>query len=213
MGCDIHMFVERKNGDVWKLVPETEGIRRPYYKEVSDAKTKDYFNKKTWSPGRNYALFGILAGVRSTIFNPITEPRDLPPDVSDELKSEYIPWASDAHTPSYYTLSELLAYQNVGVPVPCYLDISQYKKYKKTGKVPNNYSYSPPVGVIAVSNEHMTRVMKMAAFLDEKEYYTQIEYNMPYKEVSHAFFVNIIEAMQKLSDNPDNVRCVFWFDN
>ena len=58
--------------------------------------------------GRNYELFGILAGVRSNGFDPIDYPRDLPDDVSEEIRDEHMDWGSDAHSASYYYLSELL---------------------------------------------------------------------------------------------------------
>jgi hypothetical protein len=72
MGCDIHLFVEVRDGGAWRPV------------------------KVAWDMfGRNYDLFAILAGVRNgcgfagsvtgTGFVPISEPRGLPADLSVEL--------------------------------------------------------------------------------------------------------------------------------
>ena len=58
--------------------------------------------------GRNYELFGVLAGVRSNEFNPIDYPRGLPEDVNEEIKNEHQEWDVDAHSATYYTLDELL---------------------------------------------------------------------------------------------------------
>ena len=55
--------------------------------------------------------------------------------------------------------------------------------------------------------------MNLAAFLDEKQYWTQVPHTMSMKEISEEFWVNNLEAMKKLSDNTEDVRCVFWFDN
>ena len=58
--------------------------------------------------GRNYNLFGVLAGVRSREAEMIDYPRDLPDDVSEEIRDEYMRWGCDAHSASHYYLSELL---------------------------------------------------------------------------------------------------------
>jgi hypothetical protein len=58
--------------------------------------------------GRNYELFGVLAGVRDNSMNPIDEPRGIPDDISNETRKEYELWGRDAHTPTYFTLNELL---------------------------------------------------------------------------------------------------------
>lgn len=58
--------------------------------------------------GRNYSLFGVLAGVRSREEGMIDYPRDLPDDLSEEIRVEYMSWGRDAHSASHYYLSELL---------------------------------------------------------------------------------------------------------
>jgi hypothetical protein len=213
MGCDIHMYVERKVGGVWQQVSEEEGVRHPYWQESMNEESKKHFERKCWDPGRNYALFGLLAGIRSTIFSPFIMPRGIPEDLSEGVAAIWKEWDGDGHTPSFLTLPELLSFQDTIEDVPCFLDISQFKILKKTGKVPENYHYAPPPKIVPVSNEKMERIMNLAAFLDEREYWTKVEHKEPVKEISKAFFVDIIEAMKKLSENPEEVRCVFWFDN
>lgn len=85
----------------------------PKDKEVSwlESELEDKLpNIYTCTPydGRNYELFGVLAGVRSKEFNPIDYPRGLPEDVTEEIKNEHQEWDVDAHSATYYTLDELL---------------------------------------------------------------------------------------------------------
>ena len=58
--------------------------------------------------GRNYEVFGVLAGVRGGENGVIDYPRYLPNDVSEEIKNEHERWDLDAHSATYYTLDELL---------------------------------------------------------------------------------------------------------
>jgi hypothetical protein len=60
--------------------------------------------------GRNYALFTVLANVRSRHgYEVISTPRGLPDDVSDEV-NQYLDEDGDLHSRSYLTLNELLEY-------------------------------------------------------------------------------------------------------
>jgi hypothetical protein len=104
MGCDIHFFVEKKstaykrNESINKVLEEHDVID-PDWTLVQDE----------WCDDRNYRLFGILAGVRtSPKEGPIVEPRGFPDDASDDLSDNYKSWGLDAHSASYITLTELL---------------------------------------------------------------------------------------------------------
>jgi hypothetical protein len=66
MGCDIHVYVEHR--------PST---------------TYSWGGFGQMNPGRDYALFGTLAGVRGTVA-PVVQPRGIPSDVGF--------WASDDYT-------------------------------------------------------------------------------------------------------------------
>lgn len=57
---------------------------------------------------RCYTLFGILAGVRDKMVDPIDYPRDIPDDTTDEIRDNYESWGFDAHSATYYYLYELL---------------------------------------------------------------------------------------------------------
>ena len=110
MGCDIHCYAERKNKDgKWKIIGNVE-------------KEEDGWISIDYEPyhDRNYNLFAILANVRNETafagcktgegFNPISNPKGVPSDASEEYASLIKQWDSDGHSHSYLTLRELLDY-------------------------------------------------------------------------------------------------------
>lgn len=95
MGCDIHLYVEKKNKNgKWKFVKDDSNVREFY---------DEYTN-------RNYSLFGILAGVREHDNAPISSPKGLPYDSSSDVDKFFKSWDCDAHSTSYLTLRELFEY-------------------------------------------------------------------------------------------------------
>jgi hypothetical protein len=166
MGCDIHFFVEKKAKaytrqkslnnvlEIDKEVPDVWESVDDWIVEEEDGNTYRYVNYDTsYYNGRNYQLFGVLAGVRHQPNDqyPFIEPRGIPDDVSKPIQDSYEEWDIDAHTPSYLTLSELKQ-----------IDWTMY---------------------------------------------TDSDYNW------FAGFENTIDRMDELSNNDEDVRCVFWFDN
>ena len=99
MGCDIHLYKEKRvsnawvTADKWEPSEYDEGrIRVPY---------KDQFNV------RNYNLFGFLArGVRREHVYGFIQ-RGLPFDCSEQVNSEADYWGRDGHSHSYLGLNEL----------------------------------------------------------------------------------------------------------
>lgn len=90
MGCDIHAYSERRTPDGYELVSA-----------VFD-----------W---RSYGAFAFLAGVRNYSAVPaISSPRGLPADVSQEVRERFDDWGTDAHTPSWLSVSELAAWNYSG---------------------------------------------------------------------------------------------------
>lgn len=92
MGCDIHIYAEKRMPDGgWQAV--------------------DVDRERDWPEflgGRNYGFFGWLAGVRNySSIEPLSEPRGIPDDVTTSVRLEYERWAGDAHTPSWYYMEEL----------------------------------------------------------------------------------------------------------
>lgn len=107
MGCDIHLFAELRNSETqeWEYLPAPDDPR-PY--RFDWGQEGGLPGLKEWFEDRNYALFGMLAGVRDRSYPPVDEPRGIPHNVSSELHSQWIEFGE--HTPSWLLLSELLAY-------------------------------------------------------------------------------------------------------
>lgn len=199
MGCDIHFYVEHKVDGVWRQ------------EFVPDADDKRY--AKYWYSGRNYLLFGLLAGVRNEHVTPLAEPRGLPSDLSEGLKQEWKQWKGDGHTPSYFLLSELLKAKDDKSTHNGYVDVSGYRLFLKNG-FPDQWRYDFFRGhnKAVVDNAKMGRILNMASFLGDIEYFTEIIWEMPNIEIGKDFWEGI-EDLKVLDPNPENVRCVFWFDN
>lgn len=88
MGCDIHCYAERRT---------TDG-----YECLSDAKPFDW---------RSYGMYGFLANVRNySAVPPISMPRNLPVDMSPDVRAASEAWASDGHSHSWLSVAELLAF-------------------------------------------------------------------------------------------------------
>lgn len=89
MGCDIHGHAERRNAHgQWERI---DGLA-PF----------------DW---RGYGMFGFLAGVRNySGIRPIAKPRGLPADASREVVEDYESWDGDAHSASWLSVEELLAF-------------------------------------------------------------------------------------------------------
>lgn len=101
MGCDIHIFVERRKNEKWV---------RYTGKHFSNMWKKE---EKVNSPfgWRNYGMFGFLAGVRDYSIKPIKEPiYEIPDDASEYVKKECERWDSDGHSHSLLTAKELLEF-------------------------------------------------------------------------------------------------------
>lgn len=85
MGCDIHMMIE--------YVAYGEGDNKTWY---------DFGGRI--GPGRDYAMFGVLAGVRSSR-EPVHPLRGLPETMSHEGE-EYFAEDTDLHSKTWLTPDE-----------------------------------------------------------------------------------------------------------
>ena len=104
MGCDIHSFAERRNKETNK------------WEKVEDAFTLDSYDKERMKKDkgehpfdwRSYSLFAFLADVRNYDHcEPLAEPKGIPKDVCEEIRSEWEMWEGDGHSASHFTAKEL----------------------------------------------------------------------------------------------------------
>ena len=112
MGCDIHIYRERKVNGSW----ETSTTETVEHYGDGDEYTSIYNGIDSFEEGatryvgRNYVLFSFLSGVRSYgetwFMDPIAEDRGFPEDICDVNK--HLLDNCDLHSHGYVTLAELL---------------------------------------------------------------------------------------------------------
>jgi hypothetical protein len=166
MGCDIHMFIERKtSGNNYQGPRDIQLDRNAKIEEIIEGIPVEerWVSADTWEidnydgywqcneiyNNRNYYLFAILADVRNDgSVEPIDYPRGIPDDCSSGYSYMTKQWGGDGHSHSYFTLKELL----------------------------------------------------------------EVNWDLYEKEYIKDFF-EAIDEMKSIDDNPEKVRCVFFFDN
>lgn len=94
MGCDIHIWAERKTDEGYETI-----------KGVQFAEGAAPFD---W---RSYGMYGFLADVRNySGVPPIADRRGFPDDASGIITGDYDDWSGDAHSASWLTVAELAAF-------------------------------------------------------------------------------------------------------
>lgn len=230
MGCDIHFYVERRDGDKWITCDEWV----PSEWDQSSLEVRKSFYKD-----RCYDLFGILADVRNGSgfagaktgegFVPISAPRGLPNDLSPELQRE----ADEGmdHTPSWLTLRELLDYDwtrtttKRGLISAC--GLHEWERWdRKRGYGPSSYCdaiYGQNVEIISEDGMR-ARIGEVKASLSEgadidealskamPNVYCDVSWKTPYYRAARGFWSETMPRLLQLG-KPEDVRCVFWFDS
>lgn len=221
MGCDIHLYVEKRVDGKW-VAADKWGPDK--YDESGGRKVVDYDDR--FYTGRSYGLFSILANVRNGAgFKPIAMPRGLPKDVTPEVAAESESWDSDGHSHSWHTVADLLAYDWTQVTTCTgVIDAYQYARWAKFGGKDRNEfpdSFSGMVGgggVKIISEADMIAhvegrdVHDQDAFTDLAKYYCQIEWHPPYYRCAPDFWANAMPRLLHLG-KPEDVRIIFFFDN
>jgi len=232
MGCDIHLYVEKKNElGVWESVEE-------FKTEEYDDEVHYYVERKnSFYNGRNYNLFAILADVRNGRgfagvktgegFNPISEPKGIPEDVSEMVEKLARQWDCDRHSHSYFTVEELLAYDWTQTTtlwgVVSAREYEQYDRMRNYQYGPDSYSGSVSgPSVKHVSEQEMKNLLESIkdsrGWVDKeklKEHtnvFTSVSWEVPYYSAAGSFLSETIWKLLKVG-SPDKVRIVFWFDN
>lgn len=163
MGCDIHLYVERRdNGkwltcDTWEKREDDDNTHVPY--------------QKSFYHDRNYDLFAIFADVRNGRgfagckigdgFNPIARPRGIPDDCCKEYRERAEAYGEDGHSHSWLTVAEIMAYDwtQVTAKEGC-VTPSEWARWKIDGRP---HSWSGGVagnGVVHVKPEQMERAVR-----------------------------------------------------
>lgn len=186
MGCDIHIYSESLIEEKWVLQEKLEDVNKghPEFPEPH----YDTINADNLFIGRNYFLFGILAGVRSWDEGDF-EVKGLPKDSSKELNILYKQWRGNAHTPSYITLEELKEW----------LGREQYEGRKEVIEA-NITWWIKELKKVNVGNV----IASMNGFLNGK-----------FMNEEYEYVHNVIQTwVDKLSKRKGkDQRIVFWFDS
>jgi hypothetical protein len=163
MGCDIHLFIEKKDeGGKWQVFDYKAEFANGTYDDGSRKLDYEGLFDSPFYAGRNYNLFAILADVRNGSgfagcdtgdgFNPIAAPKGLPEDVTPEVKAESDGWDIDGHSHSYFTVAELKAYNwQQTTKHRGWVDAWNFEVWRREGK-PNGWSG----GISGSSIEHVS---------------------------------------------------------
>lgn len=216
MGCDIHMYLEKKIDGKWVSADRFRKDRDGWI---------DIRREKRIYYDRNYLLFSVLAGVREPLPGvwqkyPVN---GFPNDASPQVKQAYDQWGCDAHTPSYLTLKDLkeVNWVQTGVIVSFTVterqkEIYEYFKNKALTEKPgepyliNSFMYDTiKEGWYSI----LETVMEPKRELEFKTIHALV----PLSLICDEFYYKVISKLEKMAKNlnlhHDEIRLVFWFDN
>lgn len=227
MGCDIHLYVERRDGNRWVTA---DSWTRSYNRSAVNSVDNFY----DW---RDYALFAILADVRNwNDLLPIEYARGAPDDCCDEVRGEIERWKNDAHHHSWLTLREILAFdwtitkpqtgwvgpqqwygwtqrraptewmEHVADDCPCRRSNADFERAMETLE-------SERRSASLAEDSHLARFCELVG---DKSPVTEITWHIPYHDmVAPQFWTSTIPRLLALSRTPtfEDVRIVFFFDN
>lgn len=234
MGCDIHLYVEKRVDGKWVSADE--------WFEDGPGTLSVY----KWGPGltrlagpmysdRNYDLFAMLANVRNghgfagvdtgNGFVPIHDQRGLPDDVSENVFKSWKDWDSDGHSTSWATVKELLEYDWTRTTKKRgWVSPKEFARWALDGR-PQSWSGSVGGGGIKhLTNDEMMSEITGGAKLTWSHFrglgkegmfatsYTQVEWETSYAEQAGSFLNITMPKLWRLGA-PEDVRIVYWFDN
>ena len=206
MGCDIHVHVEYKRivngepkwvcGDYFKI--------NPYY---GDDEYEPAYSLVSFCDDRNYSRFAVLANVRNygdTEY--IDEPRGLPEDVTAEVLGDSDRWDCDGHSHSYFTLKELIDYQENIKPLKHrgMINPDAQRALDKHGILPNEWcQWTNQAGwAFREWEEENTVLIPLIEALKKRADELYVIYDWYWER-----------DPQKAYELSDKIRIVFWFDN
>lgn len=208
MGCDIHMYLEHRKRGAWQAVRATD---RPGEKRSDDGLLIPYWD-------RNYSLFGILAGVRDDTAPMIAEPKGFPDDASRLIRSEFKEWGVDAHTPSWLTAAEIMAFdwtapmRHTGL-----IDWKEWNNFndwrRQRGEHPS--SWCSWTSIETIDEESAKKAVANGIKPDDprmSRVVVRTEWSVPLWRAAGGLLNEVLPHMWRAGAH-DDTRIVFWFDN
>jgi hypothetical protein len=241
MGCDIHCWVEKRVDGAWALVPsrrgepgfsgwadEAYGEKNPGETEVDRRDHNRYM--AAWHIDRNYALFGILAGVRRGEYRTVVEypvpsgetglrgwPEDRCPDLKDEQED---------HSGHWLLLSELNAFDwQQTIPVEGRVALPDYLACRQRHDI-----WAYPVGsevskadadaMLASATGEAAQLLLRESIRQDPRYhgaYVTVTRDVPYAEHVPEFVTQHLPALNATATRegvgPQDLRLLFYFDS
>lgn len=244
MGCDIHFYVERREGNRW--------VSADRWKTEKDSGDKHVDFREAYYHDRNYDLFAILANVRNGSgfagiktgdgFVPISEPRDLPDDASPEVRAAAEAYGADGHSHSFLTVAEIMAFDwTQTTTLRGTVKPNEWAQWKLSGSPKSWAGAISGGGVLPVTPEQMEAAAmevtggdlwklyhegtafadgplaavvykKLGGTHEHGAAITDVTWGIPYYDAGNEFLSTTLPRMWRLG-KPEDVRCVFFFDN
>lgn len=199
MGCDIHAFAEVKINGKWKI-------------------------NKSINIDRNYDLFSMLANVRNGYgfagvktgegFIPISEPKGVPSNCSNEYIEKVSDWDGDGHSHSWLTLKEIKDFDWGQISIKQgIISLDEYEKLEKSGEKPSSWSGGiSGQNIVIVECDEADKFLLDRSKTGEKRIYVRYRWSILYSDHASRFLNNIVPELENMGDH-ENVRIVFFFDN
>lgn len=230
MGCDIHMIMQKREGDAWIMAPQIE--------------------EYDW---RNYTTFAIMADVRNYEHRklpPISRFRGLPPDMYEvgwvinaeglyDPEGKFVQYLGD-HSFSYLTLQEVLDWPYWDEPLVAsgVVEEEHYKAWNGIGTPPNVRCWITGPNLVTVSEDEWADVQHGWDVSDatlrqacsslyggfDEEKYAQLKKNR--KNLKYAIETSWVYRPRdvtvalwewidriKVHGDPKDIRMIFGFDN
>lgn len=176
MGCDAHVYVEYRK----------KTHRENYWSGIGGR----------INPGRNYWMFGLIAGVRID-FDESLEPKGIPNNLSWSANQDNYIWISDVYgdddDSEYCTLEKAQQWASNGRRKIIYDDQGKPQKVEH----PDWHSHT------WLTTEEFKSVIEIYNEKDSKNEFRnqEVEYEA------------LLSMMENLESNDCEVRLVIWFDN
>jgi hypothetical protein len=192
MGCDIHLYMEYRSK---KNANDTESLMRDYWWNFG----------KDFNPGRDYILFGAIAGVRYEEIGAVVEPKGIPDTLGwptggdfylridvDSLEDN---WELEEKT---ITLKSAEEYAKYGSKII-------YDQETNVPKYVEHPDWHTPTWLTV--EEFESAIQKTEA------YYRSPENIYKYRFSVDGQYQALLAAAKALQSSDNEVRFVIWFDN
>ena len=191
MGCDIHVYAEKKVEGVWVTADE--------WVTDEDGWVHVPYDKRIYSE-RNYNLFGVLCdGIRGRSYSFSVERKGIPKDACDEYLEEVRRWGGDDHSHSWLSLTELKSLQekilSESIPISGMINVDRLEKLLKSiAEGQPNYDLLYPYCTYTTRGDWLS-----------------FQLNLPATEDIGDGISGMIDKLESM--DAEDARICFFFDN